>query len=1317
MCNIRSNLGAKAAWKGFSSQTIYIAYRLMLLENEYVFFPESVEDLKIEEEAKIVELVQIKNLSCNLSLSNLSPQNEDSFFKRALAKRQEGENFILHVVSFGDIGEELMGFQEKNDAHVESIKSKLATYGYTADEINWLISNLTISRFDEDALKEEIYSKLIQRIETMAAPQVAFNILICYVSDLSRYAGSTSQKQWENKLDDIVKDIATINGICAQYGKTIIQLKDYRSFISDEELKEQFRAGINAHPDHIRKELDIIREKWLQDIQNVFSHSGHIAIVKGASGQGKSSLAYRYLIDNYPEEYVFLVEKVTEEQQAIDIVAALNGLAAVKSKDIIVYMDVAPYDKQWIWIAEEIDKRGIDLNLLITIREEDFNRSDFDVNRINAKILELSFDKQEAKEIYNKYHSPYFLNFDQAWNRFGEQGPFMEFMYLLNEADTLKNKLKSQIKQIVNHEVNADGWLNILQVVSYAGRYSLKVDIQKLIKLLNPAQARKMLLLFEKEYLIKFIDDEKYVEPLHAVRAVIVYNILEQDSAMDESATLLCSLKVINGFFQPLLVRYFFNHIENAESYIDEIITISFDSWTSIASVLSSILWIDAYRFYLKNKAIIKEGNKSFFDSFKMFLGDVTGFLDFSYKNFKEIFEKRNPEAFANLEKLIDSLPQKKIDYRFTDIFIKSNKALIEKMTVNHTDNLSEIGFILFWLAQRSMYLEKDISGENILGHLENISIDELLDFIVGLQVQHQDKLYTAILDEICHFICRKYNIIYLDSSKKNIEAEFIQDIFTENTQDNSLSSYDQTMRIIDIMRRLFYFKEKYHVKAIGTNLIPDLQIPDIEKNISAKNLPLVWLTQMNNWIMKIEEYWKRPNTWLDFKNQLDYRRNTILAYVSMVNGSLNYFFKKDGNITKFIGQQYEDYKKAVLAMEVSALKTPKCDNDKFGLKYNKNKVELQSAISLTEIQSKEKNIVSYANGYINSFIEYVRQMEALIVSRYEGKEPNETERLSLINLVSSVNGLLKMQSKYRDLFSSLDFKEDINNEYKQLLLLVNVWSYLYKYRVIKNNSIIYDAKERIKQYRKNINGLFKEVFEKYSAEVTKRTPTKIVVRVSGSAVDDLCKEIYINFKTRFPEMETLSVDSLFLNEFAEEIILLVTFNGRDYIGGFRIELSNLLFANETKFLLYRIALNKNEVKEFNEDNDRNFDDAINNAVKIFGNLYILSMFFNHTTEVVQHIASSPNREHWHEDVFEIWRDRAVKLHTQLMDDIIESVNKLKSVIVKEQLENINSLILLLENYKLESSSIVLTHDKRQMEEKIAYLTQITVHLVDHCCL
>jgi hypothetical protein len=42
---VNSEKGTRAAWRGFTSQTLYIANRLMLLEDESEFFPEKVEDL------------------------------------------------------------------------------------------------------------------------------------------------------------------------------------------------------------------------------------------------------------------------------------------------------------------------------------------------------------------------------------------------------------------------------------------------------------------------------------------------------------------------------------------------------------------------------------------------------------------------------------------------------------------------------------------------------------------------------------------------------------------------------------------------------------------------------------------------------------------------------------------------------------------------------------------------------------------------------------------------------------------------------------------------------------------------------------------------------------------------------------------------------------------------------------------------------------------------------------------------------------------------------------------------------------------------
>ena len=44
----KSDTGAQAAWKGFSSQTIYIASRIIADEEGSEYYPENIEDLVIK---------------------------------------------------------------------------------------------------------------------------------------------------------------------------------------------------------------------------------------------------------------------------------------------------------------------------------------------------------------------------------------------------------------------------------------------------------------------------------------------------------------------------------------------------------------------------------------------------------------------------------------------------------------------------------------------------------------------------------------------------------------------------------------------------------------------------------------------------------------------------------------------------------------------------------------------------------------------------------------------------------------------------------------------------------------------------------------------------------------------------------------------------------------------------------------------------------------------------------------------------------------------------------------------------------------------
>ena len=55
--------------------------------------------------------------------------------------------------------------------------------------------------------------------------------------------------------------------------------------------------------------------------------SARVVIVHGASGQGKTTLAYRYLREYFPEKWRFQVKAVEGRQHALSLARALSGQA------------------------------------------------------------------------------------------------------------------------------------------------------------------------------------------------------------------------------------------------------------------------------------------------------------------------------------------------------------------------------------------------------------------------------------------------------------------------------------------------------------------------------------------------------------------------------------------------------------------------------------------------------------------------------------------------------------------------------------------------------------------------------------------------------------------------------------------------------------------------------------------------------------------------------------------------------------------------------------------------------------------------------
>ena len=432
----KSDIGAQAAWKGFSSQTLYIASRLISDENGYEYYPEDIEDLVIKKNGAVAEAVQVKNISADLTLSSLAAtktsRSGEGFFNRMCSLHKQDPSFsCIKVVYFNTLGTELLEVQAGKTNTKKTIAKKLVDkHGLSEVDAGWLLDSLCFEKVNIDDLELNIQTQISDYVPVMSAPALAKELLIQHISVLSKSKGYTTLKMWQEKIHEIGTNIAAIDGFYKEYNKSLVRLSELQLNGDNEQLRQEYSQGVSAHPAHIRNNLDFKRDYWMEEIQAAINSKG-VAILKGVSGQGKSTLCYRYLIDTYPEGCVFCVRSISNEGQAQNLVTALDGLGK-HNEQLIIYIDVQPGETLWAFLLQELQSRGISIPVLISIRDEDYNLTPISGKAIQYKIIELSLSKEEAEYIYSSFtkaqpHTKH-RTFEEAWQAFGGQGPLIEFV-------------------------------------------------------------------------------------------------------------------------------------------------------------------------------------------------------------------------------------------------------------------------------------------------------------------------------------------------------------------------------------------------------------------------------------------------------------------------------------------------------------------------------------------------------------------------------------------------------------------------------------------------------------------------------------------------------------------------------------------------------------------------------------------------------------------------------------------------------------------------------------------------------------------------
>lgn len=855
----------------------------------------------------------------------------------------------------------------------------------------------------------------------MIAPNLTRDLLSYYVFKLSKSKGKTSRYDWQGKIAQIGNDMASYDGYSREYGGSLIRLSDITNIHNKTKLEEEFRLGISTRPEHISFRLDLERRIWLEKITEYFNDTD-IIVIKGASGQGKTALCYRYLYNEYAPENVFCIRAIKDQSQAENLIKAIIGLTKNYTEDLIIYIDVNPGETSWTWILREAQIRSMKLKILISVREEDFILSSIDTSLVSLKILDVHLEKEEANWIYNTLTSqtahPIFRTFDDAWNTFGESGPLLEFIFLLKNNQTLKQRLQTQVRKLM-HDAGSDAeeWILLLRIVCYASQYgcpSLIANIknEKICNNLFSALDRMY-----AEYLIRNSLDGRYIEALHPIRAKVLYDILKDAVLYPESGLILsCISYSEKHYVKILLLNYFIEH-DVDDQIIIKLSEILYQDWEAYSGVIDTMLWLDVRSFINKNNLtldwLIKEKGQGWLCFAPL---DVSGYIR-PNETMAEKLNIVNPKILEEASRIKSMFTSLALDYHFIDLWLSLSSIPI--VMPFYDIEWMFLGYSLFWMSKRGKYVNIFFDIDNIMEDMKIGTIEYKAAALYGFFYQHYDQVYNKCSEILLNRVISEHSVIYLSEDEMRIKCGFVPPILSDNKDQEVLQNFNHywSMKMVSILSHIYPLKPYVEVSLIGVDLFSELGIQALDyiKNISLENRPDKWVTRINAWFKNLVDFKYRPNNWFEYVNNIQSIRKLIMnAFIELTKEIDNLYERGHIKNNKAIQDMFVLRNK----LQLLEILLPTIVVDKFGMFGEGNNADniLKESSNLSIYETSDfrkeiRNIISSVQNFANQFF-------SVLVSRKNNNELDNGSHLSEFNIYSATKSLLLIQKYFIDLFA-----------------------------------------------------------------------------------------------------------------------------------------------------------------------------------------------------------------------------------------------------------------------------------------------------------
>lgn len=288
--------------------------------------------------------------------------------------------------------------------------------------------------------------------------------------------------------------------------------------LQDESNVQDYYEGKQAQLRHILAQLDAPRPKWQQAIHDAFT-AANVCIIRSSSGQGKSTLIYRFAHDNFVPGAIYRLNTCSQDEDVGQIINYLRSRLSL-GLPLVVLIDNLDFSlRLWHQLAAALS--GTAIRFLVSVRTEDWYRYGIQLSGFRYKIVEPTLDLGEAREVFQHFQQEHKIadtvqSAEWAYEKVAERGLLIEFVYLITHGHMLTERIESQIR-VIEDQREDPAKLDILRLVSVAQCFGARISLNTLLELVRfNTDPERTLRSMDGEYLTV---RNKACEGLHLVRS------------------------------------------------------------------------------------------------------------------------------------------------------------------------------------------------------------------------------------------------------------------------------------------------------------------------------------------------------------------------------------------------------------------------------------------------------------------------------------------------------------------------------------------------------------------------------------------------------------------------------------------------------------------------------------------------------------------------------------------------------------------------------------------------------------------------------